>query len=246
MKSPEVNAREGLSQAQVGPDTPDALIVERICSGEKELYSVLIRRHNQRLYRLARRMSRNADEARDLVQDTFLRAARSPSSVPAGESAEEAWLVRVLVNLCRDRWRQTANRERLRLRHGYGGQVDRATTAVAPVDPEAALVARSVVWHALNTLDPRRRAVLVMHELEGLPIDVIARTLRVTAVTVRWHLSKGRRQLAAAVRGEGGGVRREALWSLVLWERDGRVRGSKRCMPCRLTLFPHLRPLSQR
>ena len=149
--------------------------------------------HHQRLYRLARRMSRSADEARDLVQDTFLRAARSPASVPAGESAEEAWLVRVLVNLCRDRWRQKANRERL----------DRSTGAaiVEAVDPEAALVARSVVWSALATLDPRRRAVLVMHELEGTPVEVIARTLGVTAITIRWHLSKGRRQLADAIRG---------------------------------------------
>ena len=151
--------------------------------------------HHQRLYRLARRMSRSADEARDLVQDTFLRAARAPGSVPCGASAEEAWLVRVLVNLCRDRWRQTANRERL----------DRATapTRIESTDPEAALVARSVVWRALATLHPRRRAVLVMHELEGSPVEVIARTLGVTSVTVRWHLSKGRRQLAAAIRGEG-------------------------------------------
>ena len=162
--------------------------------------------HHQRLYRLARRMSRNPDEARDLVQDTFVRAARSPSSVPAGESAEEAWLVRVLVNLCRDRWRQTANRDRLLLRQGYGGHVDRATApvAVAPADLEAALVARSVVWRALATLDPRRRAVLVMHELEGLSIDAIARMLSVTAVTVRWHLSKGRAQLAAVIRNQEG------------------------------------------
>jgi len=161
--------------------------------------------HHQRLYRLARRLSRSADEARDLVQDTFLRAARAPRSVPPGASAEEAWLVRVLVNLCRDRWRQTANRERLRLRQGYGGQVDRAAApwAVESTNPEDALVARSVVWAALATLDPRRRAVLVMHELEGSPVEVIARTLGVTAVTVRWHLSKGRRQLAAAIRGEG-------------------------------------------
>jgi RNA polymerase sigma-70 factor (ECF subfamily) len=162
--------------------------------------------HHQRLYRLARRMSRDADEARDLVQDTFVRAARSPTSVPSGESAEEAWLVRVLVNLCRDRWRQTANRERLRLRQGYGGQGDgaRHVPPVQSSDPEAALVARSVVWRALDTLDPRRRAVLVMHELEGSPVDVIARTLGVTAVTVRWHLSKGRSQLAAAIQEPSG------------------------------------------
>jgi RNA polymerase sigma factor (sigma-70 family) len=161
--------------------------------------------HHQRLYRLARRLSGSADEARDLVQDTFLRAARAPASVPKGPSAEEAWLVRVLINLCRDRWRQTANRERLHLRQGYGGRVDRGTHMphVQSSDPESALVARSVVWTALATLDPRRRAVLVMHELEGSPVDVIARTLGVTSVTVRWHLSKGRRQLAAAIRGEG-------------------------------------------
>jgi RNA polymerase sigma factor (sigma-70 family) len=151
--------------------------------------------HHQRLYRLARRMSRSADEARDLVQDTFLRAARAPAAVPSGASAEEAWLVRVLVNLCRDRWRQTANRDRL----------DRsmAPPAISP-DPEAALVARSVVWRALATLDPRRRAVLVMHELEGSPVEAIARLLGITSVTVRWHLSKGRRQLAAAIAGQGG------------------------------------------
>jgi RNA polymerase sigma-70 factor (ECF subfamily) len=162
--------------------------------------------HHQRLYRLARRMSRSGDEARDLVQDVFLRAARAPGSVPVGASAEEAWLVRVLVNLCRDRWRQTANRDRLRLRQGYGGQVDRAThtSDVRSPDPEAALVARSVVWRALAALDPRRRAVLVMHELEGTPVDVIAQTLGVTSITVRWHLSKGRRQLAEVIRGEGG------------------------------------------
>src|SRR5688572_4130202 len=150
--------------------------------------------HHQRLYRLARRLSRNADEARDLVQDTFLRAARAPASLPSGASAEEAWLVRVLVNLCRDRWRQTTNRERL----------GRAAPRDIEADPERALVAKSVVWAALATLDPRRRAVLVMHELEGVPVEAIARTLGVTSVTVRWHLSKGRRQLAAAIRGEGG------------------------------------------
>lgn len=161
--------------------------------------------HHQRLYRLARRLSRSGDEARDVVQDTFLRAARAPRSVPTGPSAEEAWLVRVLVNLCRDRWRQMMNRERLRLRQGYGGHgaPAKAPARIESGDPEAALVARSVVWAALATLDPRRRAVLVMHELEGSPVEAIARTLGVTSVTVRWHLSKGRRQLAAAIRGEG-------------------------------------------
>lgn len=151
--------------------------------------------HHQRLYRLARRMSRNADDARDLVQDTFLRAARSPQSIPVGQG-EEAWLVRVLVNLCRDRWRQQATRQRLDALSGPPPQV-------AVPNPEAALVARSVVQRALAELAPRRRAVVVMHELEGMSVEAIARTLGVAAVTVRWHLSRGRLQLANVIRTQG-------------------------------------------
>ena len=151
--------------------------------------------HHQRLYRLARRLSRTPEDGRDLVQETFLRAARAPGSIPAGAGSDEAWLVRVLVNLARDRWRQRARRERL--------HVHEAIDPPPAADPESALVARSVIWHALDALSPRRRAVLVMYELEGVGIDVIARTLGLTRVTVRWHLSIGRRQMAKTIAGRG-------------------------------------------
>jgi RNA polymerase sigma-70 factor (ECF subfamily) len=64
---------------------------------------------------------------------------------------------------------------------------------------EAVLIARATVWRALDTLTPRRRAVVVMHELEGLPIPAIASLLGINAITVRWHLSMGRRDLARAL-----------------------------------------------
>src|SRR4051812_15005786 len=63
--------------------------------------------HYDRLYRLARRLTPNGDDALDLVQETFLRAARAISSVP-DPASEEAWLVRVLVNIRRDQWRKDA------------------------------------------------------------------------------------------------------------------------------------------
>jgi RNA polymerase sigma factor (sigma-70 family) len=155
----------------------------------------LFDRHYQRLYRLARRLSATHDDARDLVQDTYLRAAQKPTSVPAGMSSEEAWLVRVLINLCRDRWRQKAVRQRAPA-SAY------ATPATIP-SGEAALIARTTIWRALQSLPPRRRAILVMCELEGLAIPSVARTLGVSAVTVRWHLSKGRRELARVVGMQG-------------------------------------------
>jgi RNA polymerase sigma-70 factor (ECF subfamily) len=160
--------------------------------------------HHPRLFRLARRLSRSADEARDLVQETFLRAARSPGSIPAGEAAE-AWLVRVLVNIQRDEWRRQSAKKRL----DPEGEAE-AGRPVAP-DSEAAFVAKSTVWRALERLAPRRRAAIVMYELEGVTIPAIARQLGVSAVTVRWHLSMGRRELADVIkRTEAGGQRSEA------------------------------------
>jgi RNA polymerase sigma factor (sigma-70 family) len=148
--------------------------------------------HHQRLYRLARRLAADSDAARDVVQETFLRVARAPQRVPAGRQGEEAWLVRVLVNVCRDCWRQASVR-------GRGIDVEVLRPAAAS-DPEAAAAAKSVVWRALGALPPRRRAVIVMHELEGIDVPEVARLLGVSLVTVRWHLSRGRLHLAAAVR----------------------------------------------
>ena len=61
------------------------------------------------------------------------------------------------------------------------------------------MIARSLVWQALDRLPPRRRAILILYELEGTEIPAIARLLGVTAVTVRWHLSVGRREMARAL-----------------------------------------------
>ena len=56
-------------------------------------------------------------------------------------------------------------------------------------------MARAMVWRALEELSPRRRAVIVLREIEGASVQEIARLLGVTAVTVRWHHSRGRREL---------------------------------------------------
>ena len=145
--------------------------------------------HHARLYRLARRMASSAEEARDAVQETFLRAAKYSHSMPTGASSEEAWLVRILINICRDTWRKEAVRRRTPIE----------APPATPGGTEAALIARATIWRALDALSPRRRAIIVLYELEGLPIPGIARLLGVTSVTVRWHLSVGRRELARVV-----------------------------------------------
>jgi RNA polymerase sigma-70 factor (ECF subfamily) len=150
--------------------------------------SALFDAHEERLYRLARRLTSTVDDALDLVQETFLKAARAPESIPRGVTDEEAWLVRVLVNVRRDQWRK----ESVRKRH------DRLLKPVVTQDdhPEGSFVVHTIVWKALDHLPPRRRAVVVMYELEGLETAAIASLLNIRAITVRWHLAQGRRELA--------------------------------------------------
>src|SRR2546425_4027990 len=160
--------------------------------------SALFEAHADRLYRLARRLVPSADDALDLVQEAFLKAARSPESIPAGLRDEEAWLVRVLVNVRRDQWRKEA----VRKRHESGV----SHTAAEHDDPERTFLIRTTVWRALDCLPPRRRAVVVMHEIDGLSIAAIAALLGISAITVRWHLSRGRRELARRLRIEVGEI----------------------------------------
>lgn len=146
----------------------------------------LFDRHHLRLYRLARRLSGDPEEARDLVQQAFLRAAGRSDSLPGSAAGAEAWLVRTVVNLCRDRHR------RLRVR-------DRSARAL-PVperasDPESSAVARATVESALARLSPRRRAIIILHELEDRDAGDIAALLGIARVTVRWHLARGREEL---------------------------------------------------
>jgi RNA polymerase sigma-70 factor (ECF subfamily) len=172
-------------------ETATAVVSETAGDGRDRLAG-LFDAHHRRLYSLARRLSASSEDARDLVQDTFLRVAAAPQRVPYGPAHEEAWLVRVLINLCRDRWRRARTTRRYLEGHRFAED--------GSPDPETALLAHSDVWRAMTQLSPRRRAVVVMHEIDGLAASDIARVLGIAPVTVRWHLMQGRRQLAAVLR----------------------------------------------
>lgn len=156
----------------------------------------LFDRQHQRLFLLACRMTADREAARDLVQEVFLRAARHAADVPVDAAEGGAWLVRTLVNLCRDHHRRNA--VRVRARGTLTADAQRAAgEAAAAKDLESRAVAQATVRAALAQLSPRQRAVVVLHEIEGQPVRAIARLLRVAEVTVRWHLMAARRQLAA-------------------------------------------------
>jgi RNA polymerase sigma factor (sigma-70 family) len=157
-------------------------------SSNRERLSLLFDTHEDKLYRLARRLTASPEEAEDLLQDTFVKAAKAASSIPVGSPHEEAWLTRVLVNVRRDQWRKAGVRKR-------AAPLLQADVAAAGSTPESALLTKRAVWAALDALSPRRRAIVILSELDGLTPDAIAARLGVAVMTVRWHLSLARREL---------------------------------------------------
>jgi RNA polymerase sigma-70 factor (ECF subfamily) len=156
----------------------------------EERLAMLFDAHHRRLHRLGLRLLCDVEDARDLVQETFLRAARAIARVPDDEPGAEAWLVRVAVNVCRDGFRKKA------LRRAHAGPMP---PDVAAADDEPSRVAAWIVRAALVALPPRRRAVVVLHELEGRTAAEVAALLGMQSVTVRWHLTMARRELARVI-----------------------------------------------
>jgi RNA polymerase sigma-70 factor, ECF subfamily len=169
-------------------------------SNDRERLSSLFDTYEDKLYRLARRLTPSAGDAEDLLQETFLRAAQAIASIPVGCPKEEAWLTAVLVNVRRDQWRRAGVRQR-------AAPLLLTAPEATPSSAESALIAKRAVWTALDALSPRRRAIVVLSELDGKSPQDIATLLGVAVMTVRWHLSLARRELRRALASHLGDIR---------------------------------------
>lgn len=152
-------------------------------TGRKRV-DALFAAHRARLFGLALRMTAHRADSLDLLQETFVRALRHVHSLPDTSDGAEAWLVRVLVNLVRDRGRRRSVR-------GVPAQLP-PTLSSDRSSPERVSVSRIQVRRALDVLDPRRRAILIMSDVEGLTSVEIGRQLDLAPGTVRWHLFRAR------------------------------------------------------
>jgi len=154
----------------------------------------VVREHSARVYRLAYRLSGNAQDAEDLTQETFLRVFRSLAGFTPGTF--EGWLHRITTNLFLDMVRR---RQRIRF-EALPEDAERLPGS-AP-SPEQVYVDTHLdprIQAALDALSPEFRAAVVLCDIEGLSYEEIAATLGVKLGTVRSRIHRGRTQLRAAL-----------------------------------------------
>ena len=174
---------------------PDEAIVERVLAGQTALFEVLMRRHNERLYRAARAIVRDEREAEDVMQQAYVDAYVHLRQFD-GRAAFATWLTRIAVN-------EAIARARLRGRYQPLDTDDIASLGGdmrvhAPADPERQAFARelgSLLESAVDALPDGQREVFVLRQIEGLSTAETAASLGATEDVVKTRLSRARAAL---------------------------------------------------
>jgi RNA polymerase sigma-70 factor (ECF subfamily) len=200
----------------------DLSIARRIVAGDRAAFELLMRRHNRRLYRLARATLRNDAEAEDALQDAYLHAYRSMSQF-RGDAQLSTWLSRLVLNECFARIRRSARRQNVIPIVDAPDWVEQAEAMTshddsAPDDALARSQVRALLERKLDALPELFRIVFVLRSIEEMTVEETAQCLNIPEATVRSRHFRAR------------GMLRESLaQSFDLAERDVFEFGGARC-----------------
>ncbi|ACA20260.1 RNA polymerase, sigma-24 subunit, ECF subfamily [Methylobacterium sp. 4-46] len=177
-------------KAAIPPPDPDADLVARAGQGDRAAFETLLRRHYDRLHRVAWRMTGSREDAEDLVQEV---CCALPAKLAGfrGEARVATWLTGILINACRDHHRRRGALDRLRR-----GLAVWAGLARPPDGRD--LYRRSWLAGELARLDPALRATVILVHGEGLTHAEAAAVLGLAESTVSWRLHDLRRRLKAS------------------------------------------------
>jgi RNA polymerase sigma-70 factor (ECF subfamily) len=188
----------------------DTQFIERLKRGDAAAFETLVNERSGEIYGLLYRMTENAEEARDLTQETFLRAFQSIVHF-RGESDLRTWIYRIAINQARNRWRWWRRRRReatvsFDAPEVGGGRLGLVATLKATTvrDPEqdALLSERErALKKALSSLKRVYREAVILRDIEGFAYEEIATTLDISVGTVKSRLARGRQELRRKLEG---------------------------------------------
>ncbi len=186
---------------------PDKEVVRRILAGDAASFELLMRRHNQRIFRVVRSIVRDDDEAEDVVQESYVRAFEHLSQF-AGRATFATWLTRIAVN-------EALARKRRHKVIQYMDLDDPKNVALQPqlINGQADHRAcnnelRDVLNHAVDSLPDELRTVFTLRVVEELDTDETAACLEISESNVKVRLHRARSLLRQRIDDQiGAGVR---------------------------------------
>ncbi len=175
-------------------EMPDHIVVSKVLRGEKEWFELLMRRHNQSLYRVIRSYFKEEAEVEDAMQEAYIKAFQKLDQF-RGDASFGTWLIRVGINEALQRIRK---RKRQPNDASNATELNEKIHHLFPhnnMDPEKKAIqveTRLMIETAIDKLPEKYRVVYMLKEVEGLKNPVIAAALNISEsnVKVRAHRAK--------------------------------------------------------
>jgi RNA polymerase sigma-70 factor (ECF subfamily) len=174
----------------------DEDVVNRVLAGETPLYEILMRRYNQRLYRVARAILHDDAEAEDVMQDAYVRAYRNLVQFE-GRAKFSTWLTRIAVNEALARFRRRSRLQSLEQSEESRGEIMKPL-ASAERSPEQQAYDRelgSTLEKAILGLPEDYCLVLMLRDVEEMSTEETAESLNLSAENVKVRLHRARAAL---------------------------------------------------
>jgi RNA polymerase sigma-70 factor (ECF subfamily) len=182
-------AMSRLRAVPTGPEPQDEELVRRFRDGDQSAFAELMERHERRVFNLAYRMLGRFEEAQEATQEAFLSCFRHLERF-RGEAAFSTWLHRIAVNACYDL---------LRRRQPVTSLETEVLDPLPAPDHSEDVATATDVQRALLEVPDEFRAVIVMHDVQDLPLQEIADALEIPVGTVKSRLHRGRAALGRAL-----------------------------------------------
>ena len=173
----------------------DEEVVERVLAGETALFEILMRRYNQRLYRMSRMILRNDGEAEDVMQDAYVRAYEHLGQF-AGKAAFSTWLTRIAIHEALARKSRRARMDELDAFPENGDFMGiLKSSGPSPEDGTATAQARELLEQAIDHLPEAYRTVVMLREVEEMSVAETAESLGVSDAVVKTRLHRAHAML---------------------------------------------------
>lgn len=196
---PEQISSEWLQASELSGAAPvtDAAIVARVMDGDLAAFELIMRRYNQRLFRVARGILGNDEEAEDVVQETYIRAYEHLSEFEA-RAQFATWLTKIAVHAASARRRRMRRVELFPSEDEFFPSGDRASED-DPREQASRGELRSLLAQAVDELPADLRVIFILRHVEGLDTEETARTLDLTPANVKVRLHRARAQLRESI-----------------------------------------------
>ena len=180
-------------------DTSDNDVITRILEGEKNLYALLVRRYNQRLYRVAISIINDDNDAEDAMQVAYVKAYENLRKFEH-KSSFSTWLIRILINEC---LLLTKKRKQSLIMNNdlIENEIEQRLTGKVqtPLMNVLNLELKDVLEKAIQQLPEKYRTVFIMRELEDMSIAETQDCLNLTEVNVKVRLNRAKAMLKSSL-----------------------------------------------